>query len=181
MISIREFSNNDIVPFFDAVRESIHHVSPWLPWCGIDYSIHDAENWVIGSIFEWKQGTNFRFVIYHDTTYQFLGSVAINDIDYFNRTATLGYWVRSDALRKGIATEASKLALSYAFNTIQLEQIFIDVLPDNIASIKVAHHFASNGDTPQQVTVPFYDHNLSAYRYIVDKHSFITSFSCINK
>lgn len=175
-VCIREFNDDDVIPFYDAVRESVAHVSPWLPWCRADYSIVDAHNWVEGSKFEWKQETDFRFVIYDSETEEFLGSVAINDINYMERTATLGYWVRKKNLRRGVAKQASQLALIFAFDMVKLEKIFIDVLPDNIPSTKVAQHFAQQQE-PERVTIAFEKENVSANRFTVAKQLFLDSLS----
>ncbi|MCE0495366.1 GNAT family N-acetyltransferase [Vibrio salinus] len=179
-VCIREFNDDDVIPFFDAVRESVSHVSPWLPWCRDGYSIVDAHNWIEGSKFEWKQETDFRFVIYNSQNDEFLGSVAINDIDYINRTATLGYWVRKKTLRKGVAKQASKLALIFAFDMVQLHKIFVDVLPDNIASINVARHFAIN-PIPENITITFRDNLVTANRFTIEREFFLDSLSARSK
>lgn len=171
-VCIREFTDDDVIPFFDAVRESFSHVSPWLPWCRSDYSIVDAHNWVEGSKYEWKQETDFRFVIYDSETEKFLGSVAINDINYLNRTATLGYWVRKKALRKNVAKQASRLALIFAFDIVKLDRVFIDILPDNIASTHVARHFAI-APTPELIQITFEDKLVKANRFTVEKTPFL--------
>lgn len=175
-VCIREFNDDDVIPFFDAVRESFAHVSPWLPWCRCDYSIVDAHNWVEGSKYEWKQETDFRFVIYDSETGEFLGSVAINDINYLDRTATLGYWVRKKALRKNVAKQASRLALLFAFNSVKLDKVFIDVLPDNIASIHVARHFATAA-TPELIQITFEEKQIKANRFTVEKMLFLNTLS----
>ncbi len=171
-ICIREFNDDDVIPFFDAVRESVSHVSPWLPWCRQDYSIVDAHNWVEGSKYEWKQETDFRFVVYDSETGEFLGSVAINDINYLDRTATLGYWVRRRALRKNVAKQASKLALIFAFDIVKLNKVFIDVLPENTASLHVARHFAI-APTPKQIQITFEEKQVQANRFTVEKEAFL--------
>ncbi|MDC0610789.1 GNAT family N-acetyltransferase [Vibrio sp.] len=176
-VCIREFTDDDVIPFFDAVRESVSHVSPWLPWCKEGYAISDAQNWVEGSRFEWNHETDYRFVIYDDQSGVFLGSVAINDIDYFKRSATLGYWVRRSALRKGVAKSASELALVFAFDEIRLERVFIDILPGNVASKKVAHHFVKHPDNPEEITIQFNEKDTLAHRYVVERAPFMNSIS----
>ncbi len=58
------------------------------------------------------------------------------------RTASVGYWVAAAETRRGIATEAVRLAKSIAFGELDLDKLRAETLPDNLASQKV---LARNG------------------------------------
>ena len=42
VIRVRPLRTEDAQPLFDAARESIAEVSPWLPWCHENYSIEES-------------------------------------------------------------------------------------------------------------------------------------------
>ena len=46
-IFIRPFCAEDIQVVFEAVRESINEVSPWLPWCHTDYKIEETTAFIM--------------------------------------------------------------------------------------------------------------------------------------
>jgi len=53
------------------------------------------------------------------------------------RTAELGYMLRRDCWGRGIATEAARLLLDFAFGEVGLHRVFAVVGDDNPASIRV--------------------------------------------
>jgi len=53
------------------------------------------------------------------------------------RTSELGYMLRRDCWGRGIATEASRLLLDFAFGELGLHRVFAVVDEDNPASIRV--------------------------------------------
>ena len=65
-----------------------------------------------------------------------IGSVYFRDIDYSKKQAEYGIFIGEDNARgKGYGTEAVKLALDYAFNTLNLETIILRVFADNKSAI----------------------------------------------
>ena len=67
-----------------------------------------------------------------------IGNIKLEPIEFNNKNATLGiligdkkYWGR------GIGTEATKLLVNYAFNTLDLKEVNLGVISDNKAAIEV--------------------------------------------
>lgn len=62
-------------------------------------------------------------------------------LNFFNRVhqmANLGYWVRTSAAGRGIATQAARLVARFGFDQLGLHRIEILAAVDNIASQRVA-------------------------------------------
>lgn len=137
-ISIRPFKSTDAQPFYDAVIESVDHVSQWLPWCTENYSIEDAQQWCDSAHTAWENGTDYRFIIEDKDSGKILGSVGFNQIIKQHKIANLGYWIRQSAVGKGVCSKACVLAIKYAFSNLDICRIEIHVHPDNIASNTVA-------------------------------------------
>lgn len=57
--------------------------------------------------------------------------------DVYRKSAEIGYWVSEEFWGQGIATEALKLTIPYAFKTFEVERLFGCVFSVNIASQKV--------------------------------------------
>ncbi len=74
---------------------------------------------------------------------QVIGLIDLFDFDPKNRRAGVGIIVLKDKNRnKGIGAEALSLLCNYAFNSLDLRQLYANVMLDNAASI---HLFKKNG------------------------------------
>lgn len=138
-VTIRKFLPSDIDGFYEAVIESIDHVSPWLPWCTPEYSRQHAESWVMSAEEAWSSGEDYRFIIECKQSKKILGSVGFNHINTMHRIANLGYWVRRSALGQGVTLKAAQRAIQFAFSEMNIHRIEVIVLPNNIASLAIAH------------------------------------------
>lgn len=138
VILIRPWNKNDIPHLFEAVRESIEVLTPWLPWCHHEYNIDESQSWIDSRPTAWKTAEEYSFAIIDSKTNRILGGTGINRIDHLHDYANLGYWVRVSAQKKGVATRAAILAASFGFSELNLERIEILAAAGNSASQKVA-------------------------------------------
>src|SRR5258706_5127008 len=137
-ILIRPFREEDAGALYEAVRESISEVSPWLPWCHQNYSIEESRE-LIGSRELASQGGEwYSFGIFETDSGRFLGGVGINFINRVHQMANLGYWVRTSAAGRGVATAAACLAARFAFEQLGLQRIEIVAAVANVPSQRVA-------------------------------------------
>jgi RimJ/RimL family protein N-acetyltransferase len=138
VLMLRPLERDDRDPMYAAVMESIADVSPWLPWCHAGYSIADTESFIESCITAWAQQIHFPFAIFEASTGRYLGGTGVNHIDRQNRQGSVGYWVRTSATRRGIASQAVRLVARFAFETLQLSRLEIFVRPENAPSRRVA-------------------------------------------
>ena len=137
-ILIRPYRDEDTSALYDAVRESVSEVSLWLPWCHQNYSIDDSREF-IGSRELASQGSEwYSFGIFEKHDGAFLGGVGINFINRVHQMANLGYWVRTSATGRGIATMATRLAARFGFEELGLQRIEIVAATGNVPSQRVA-------------------------------------------
>jgi len=136
-IGIRRYGPEDATALLEAAIESRGDVQPWLPWCHADYSLAEAEAWVSSQMDLFARGEEYEFVII-DGEGRFLGGCGLNHVNPADRVANLGYWVRSAAAGRGIATRAVKLLADFAFAETDLERLEIVCAVGNAASLRVA-------------------------------------------
>ena len=136
-IVIRPYQIGDAPLLFEAATESVAEVYRWLPWCHPGYSIAESEAWVEHSVRAWAEETEFNFVI-QGRAGRFLGGTGINQKLSSDRIANLGYWVRTSATRRGVATAAVRLTAEYAFEKTNLVRLEIVVAVENPSSLRVA-------------------------------------------
>jgi RimJ/RimL family protein N-acetyltransferase len=121
---------------FEAARESIDTVFPWLPWCHPDYQREESLGWLNHCKKEWETGNQYSFSIFNRNN-TLLGGCGINKIDQ-HPVANLGYWLRSSTTGHGFATEATLGLAQFAFNEAGIERLEIMMAITNRASRQVA-------------------------------------------
>ena len=81
-----------------------------------------------------------------------LGLVHLNQVDFFHRSAEIGYWFSRKTWGQGYATEAVGALTEYAIKTLRMDEIIAICHPENGASLRVLEKI---GMTPQK-TLPQY-------------------------
>jgi len=137
LCSIRAYEPEDAQALWEAARESVRDVFPWLPWCHPDYSMAEAVEWIRSRAPLAAEGREYAFAIV-GTDGRFLGGCGVNQINRLHRFGNLGYWVRTSATGHGVATEAVRQVAEFAFRTADLVRLEIVCAVGNDASQRVA-------------------------------------------
>lgn len=137
-LRVRPLTPQDADALYVAVRSSISELAGWLPWCTPQYSLQDSQTWVAHCQRAWAQRTEFPLGIFDAASGTLLGGTGINHIDPVFHSGNLGYWVATPATGRGVARTAAALATGFAFAELALTRIEIIVLPQNLASQRVA-------------------------------------------
>ena len=135
--SIRAYEPEDAQALWEAARESVRDVFPWLPWCHPEYSMAEAVEWIRSHAPLAAEGREYTFAIV-GTDGRFLGGCGVNQINRLHRFGNLGYWVRTSATGHGVATEAVRQVAEFAFRTADLVRLEIVCAVGNDASQRVA-------------------------------------------
>ncbi|HZJ48722.1 MAG TPA: GNAT family N-acetyltransferase, partial [Acidimicrobiia bacterium] len=131
---IRPFERRDALSLVEAVRASFPELQQWLPWAHGGYGRSDAQTYIRESIHSWKEGKAFDLAIRRpDEPRLHLGNVSIWFISKSFRTGEIGYWIRSDATAKGIATEVTARILEVAFDEMHLHRVILRIALGNRA------------------------------------------------
>lgn len=136
-VSIRPYELSDAESLYEAVRESVEEVGAWLAWCHPEYSIEESRSWIDYCIDSRAEGREFNFAIV-DAGDRLLGGCGLNHIQHAHRVANLGYWVRSGAAGRGVATAATVLVAEFAFRRTNLNRLEIFASTGNVGSQRVA-------------------------------------------
>jgi ribosomal-protein-serine acetyltransferase len=137
-IAIRPYRLSDVRAVHEAAMESVQRVEPFMPWCHPHLTEPEQRTWIEAQIEAFKTRTAFEFAII-DGTERYLGGCGLNQLDGVNRRANVGYWVRSSAVGKGVATAAIRLLVSWAWAHTDLGRLEVVVASTNLASLRTAH------------------------------------------
>jgi RimJ/RimL family protein N-acetyltransferase len=136
VVALRPWTDADIATIAEACRDP--EIARWIDDIPAPYTRADARAYVAASRRGWKDGTLWAFAVTDAETQGVLGSCGVGWQDQPHAVAEIGYWVRAEGRRQGIATCAVRLASTWAFEEcgVQRLQLRADVL--NAASQRVA-------------------------------------------
>ncbi len=104
------------------------------------YTIKDAE-WFLNHCKEQRKQkplTNYELLIELKTEEKIIGGIGLSDVDRWQGTADIGYWLGENYWRKGYGTEACKAVLDFGFYKLRLRRIRIPAFAKNQASNALA-------------------------------------------
>ncbi|MHA1437763.1 MAG: GNAT family N-acetyltransferase [Promethearchaeota archaeon] len=96
------------------------------------------EEWIKNAWKAQTDGTGYYFAVENKDTYEFLGSTALDNVSYVNRSAHLGIAIFNPInWNKGYGTDCLKILLSFGFEILNLHSIYLRVFDFNERAIKV--------------------------------------------
>lgn len=137
-IFLRPYCEADAEHLYSAVRESIPEVSRWLSWCHENYSLEESRNFVTTRQLASQGDEWYSFAVFEKSSGAFVGGVGLNFINRVHQFGNLGYWVRTSAAGRGVATSATRLAARFGFSQLGLRRLEIVAAVNNVASQRVA-------------------------------------------
>ena len=84
------------------------------------------------------EGTAVRFAMTRPGADEFVGSVLLHTFHWRHRRADCGVMVVPAARRGGLALEALRLVVGWAFGTLGLQRVGLATLPENEATQRLA-------------------------------------------
>jgi len=143
-LTIRQWRMSDLEEHEELFSANLEeHLKPWLPPQPKVTSERERREQAILRIQlmldKWEEGSDFRFLIVRRADEKIVGQIGITGIvRNVNQSAFIGYWIGKAHTNQGYATEATELAIDYAFQHLRLHRISLWISPDNLPSLKVA-------------------------------------------
>src|SRR5512146_2563135 len=134
---IRCWQPEDAVKLKEAVDSSVEHLRPWLPWAHNEPELLERK---YERIRRWRAdfdlGLDFIYGVFDRAEERVLGGTGLhNRVGHDARE--IGYWVRADSIRQGIATEFSAALTRVAFEVDKVSRVEIHVAVGNQRSAAV--------------------------------------------
>ena len=161
-ILVRPYREEDTEALYEAARESIAEVSPWLPWCHPEYSRDETIAFIRSREEGWKSKTDYSFGIWDTGVSTYLGGVGLNQINSIHQIANLGYWIRSSAAGQGIATIGARLVARFGFEHLGFQRIEIITAVANKSSQRVAEKVGAIREGFQRKRLLIHGHSQDA-------------------
>jgi RimJ/RimL family protein N-acetyltransferase len=95
----------------------------------------------------------------------FLGGCGLNQLSAAHRFGNLGYWVRTSASGRGVATEAARQLAEFAFRETDLVRLEIVCAAANVRSQRVAERAGAEREGVLRNRLMLHGHPVDAVMY----------------
>lgn len=136
-------NNKDIKDIVEGINNL--NVSKWLLVVPYPYTKKDALCWInknLKSRFK-KNKESMNFFIDLKKEKKIIGGIGLSNINRYQGTATIGYWLNENYWRKGYGSEALDAVLKQAFGKLKLRRVEAGVYSENPSSGKLLEKFGA--------------------------------------
>lgn len=123
---------------WDAISVSRAAIASWLTPRYAPETRADLERFVQGWMQDARDGRAYGFSLHARDADRCVGFGLLNALHPTHRFANLGYWIRTDEVGRGYATEAVRRLAHFGIETLGLHRIELVIAPENAASLRVA-------------------------------------------
>lgn len=137
VIKLRAVEPMDVDFLFDLENDSTlwHVTQTYAP-----YSRYDIEQYVFAADKQDVASTKqIRFIVEYLPESRAIGTIDLFDVDLQNRRAGIGIVLTEPFQGKGLASMGLDLLTDYAFNHLNLHQLYCNVEEDNSRSLELFH------------------------------------------
>lgn len=117
---------------YQLVKANRLHLREWLPWVDHMRTVEDFRKYINNSKQRYAGHTEIGYVILSNN--DMVGRIGLYNIDVFNKSASIGYWLSKEWEGKGIITRSCKAVLEEGFKRLKLNRIEIRAALQNYKS-----------------------------------------------
>jgi RimJ/RimL family protein N-acetyltransferase len=134
---LRCYEPEDAALLKEAVDASLEHLLPWMPWARFEPESLDQKIELLrGMRSRFDRDEDYVFGVFDPDEVRLLGGSGLHR-RAGDESLEIGYWVRADAIGRGIATEMTAVLTRVGFELGRLERVDIQVDPDNDRSLRI--------------------------------------------
>jgi len=133
---LRPLVASDAPSLFRLIEADRERLGKWLPWVEETRTEVDSARFIADADDERQRRRSLVLGLLVDGT--LVGTVGLHYVDWFDRSAELGYWIASQAEGRGHVTCAARAVLAFAFDNAGLNRVTIRCAVGNERSRQVA-------------------------------------------
>ena len=131
---IRCYAPSDAALLKEAVDASLEHLRPWMPWTRFEPQTVEEKFELLRSFrSEFDADDNYIYGVFARDESRLIGGTGLHQRGGAG-SLEVGYWIRPDMLRRGIATEVTAVLTRVAVELCGAERVDIQIDPANEAS-----------------------------------------------
>ncbi|WP_274310074.1 GNAT family N-acetyltransferase [Solibacillus daqui] len=120
---------------FSLTDQSRIYLREWLPWVDFTKTISDSKQFIEGTLKQFCNNNGFQAGVWYKG--EFAGVIGLHNINWANKSTSIGYWLGEGYQGKGLMTNACKAVIDYCFNELKLNRIEIRVATKNHKSLAI--------------------------------------------
>ncbi|KGR78930.1 GNAT family N-acetyltransferase [Ureibacillus sinduriensis] len=120
---------------FSLTDQSRMYLREWLPWVDFTKTISDSKQFIEGTMKHFCNNNGFQAGIWYKG--ELAGVIGLHNINWANKSTSIGYWLGEGYQGKGLMTIACKGVIDYCFNELKLNRIEIRVATNNHKSLAI--------------------------------------------
>jgi RimJ/RimL family protein N-acetyltransferase len=138
-VVVRRLTVADAAAVATAVAENLEHLRPWMPWANAESADERFQRRrLVEADAAWARGADFGYGLFAGTgdDERLLGAFGLT-ARRGAKTLEIGYWMRADATRRGLATRAVEVLTDIAVNQPDVERVLVYCDEANHASAAI--------------------------------------------
>jgi ribosomal-protein-serine acetyltransferase len=135
-MQLRPLIPADALLLFRLIDADRARLASWLPWVDDTRTERDTTRFIQDAAEERRQRRSLVLGLFVDGA--LVGTVGLHYLEWFDRSAELGYWIASHAEGRGLVTRAGRLVLRWAFEILELHRVVVRCGVGNERSRRVA-------------------------------------------
>lgn len=135
-LKLKSWLPTDSDALFALVDSNRDHLSVWLPWVGFNKTKEDSQKFIDEVIGEMKENKGLELGIWYNDS--LAGCIGLHELNWLHKKTSLGYWLGTKFVGKGIMTKSVKALTTYCFDVLGLNRVELRAAVDNEKSNAVA-------------------------------------------
>ena len=148
---------------FALTESNREYLREWLPWLDGIRTVEEQKAFIRRSLERFARGGGFEAGIWCQG--ELVGEIGLQEINWAEHKASIGYWVSAESQGKGLVTRSCRVLLDHAFNELKLNRIEIEIDPENNRSRVIPERLGFTREAVLRQAAWQYDHYIDVAIY----------------
>jgi ribosomal-protein-serine acetyltransferase len=126
----------DAFTLFRLIDAERARLGRWLPWVEETRTERDSARFIADATEERRRRRSLVLAMCVEGA--LVGTIGLHYVEWFDRSAELGYWISAGVEGRGYVTRAARAVIGFAFRTVGLHRIVVRCAVGNERSCRVA-------------------------------------------
>ncbi|MFJ7408447.1 MULTISPECIES: GNAT family N-acetyltransferase [unclassified Lysinibacillus] len=154
---------SDVDELFALTDRSRETLREWLPFVDNVKTVKDTEQFVRNAMQQYADNNGIQAGIYYDG--KLAGVIGYHQVNWQHKWTSIGYWLGSDFVGKGLVTNSMMAFIDFAFDYLKLNRIEVRVAVGNIRSRTIPKVLGFNEEGRLRDAEWLYDHHVDQVVY----------------
>ncbi|MCL6452176.1 MAG: GNAT family N-acetyltransferase [Alicyclobacillus sp.] len=155
-VQLKLLDLGDAEKLFSLTDASRHYLREWLPWVDATKTVDDSKAFIQFTLQQFASNNGFQAGILYNG--QMAGVVGFHEINWANRSTSIGYWLGEGFQGRGIMTGACRAMVDIAFRVYGLNRVEIRAAVENRKSRAIPERLGFQQEGVCRQSEWIYDH-----------------------